>query len=245
MKYAIFSVVLLCSSVLYGQQTSGTITYNRNMSWVNVMSKLPFMTKDEIERSKMSWGKNEGRSQAYLLTFNSKNSLYTHAEEEYASGYSRRVDDYLIIRDYENKTCHDQVDFLGKTYIVQEDTPRIKWKILNEIQEIAGYICMKAETYDPVRNVKIQAWFTDEIPVYGGPEGFGGLPGMILYLVMNDDDVVIEATKVTLSDEALELPIPKKMKGKQIKREELNAKQKKYITETIEARRNPYWQMRY
>ena len=245
MKYAIFSLVLLCSSVLYGQQTSGTITYNRNMSWVNVMSKLPFMTKDEIERRKLTWGKRAGRDETYMLHFNSANSLYTYAEEENTSGYSRRVDDYLIIRDYENRTCHDQVDFLGKTYIIKEDTPRIKWKILNEIMEVAGFICMKAETYDPVRDVIIQAWFTDEIPVYGGPEGYGGLPGMILSLVMNDDDVIIEATKVTLSDEALELPVPKKMKGKQIEREELYAKQKKYITETIESRNNPYWQMRY
>ena len=190
-------------------------------------------------------GKRQRGGESYILYFNSDNSLYTHNEVENTSGYSRRQDDFVIIRDYAEKTCHDQVDFLGKTYIVNEDLPRIKWKILNEIKEIAGYLCMKAETIDPVKGIKIHAWFSDEIQIFGGPEGYYGLPGMILAMEFNEDDVIIEATKVTFSDEQIELPIPKKMKGKSISVAELDAKKVKYITEAIEGRRNPYWQMRY
>jgi GLPGLI family protein len=209
------------------------------------MSKLPYMTKDEIERRKMTWGSRKRDGQAYTLYFNADNSLYTHSEVENESGYSRRQDDYVIIRNYAEKTCHDQVDLLGKTYIINEELPRIKWKILNEIKEIAGFLCMKAETVDPVKGIKIHAWFSDEIQVFGGPEGYYGLPGMILAMEFNEDDVIIEATKVTFSEEHIELPIPKKMKGKKISRDELNEKTGKYITQSIEGRRNPYFQLRY
>jgi GLPGLI family protein len=77
--------------------------------------------------------------------------------------------------------------------------PKYKWKILNELKDIEGYVCMKAETKDTVNNVVIHAWFTDKIPVMSGPEGFSGLPGMILALDFNDDDVNIVATKVDMA----------------------------------------------
>ncbi len=245
MRYILFALAILFAASAGAQNTNGTIKYHRKMNWINVMSKLPFMTKDEIERRRLSWGKMEGKGQPYTLHFNPNNSLYTYAEEENTNGYSWRQDDYVIIRDYENKTCHDKVDFLGRTYIIQEDSPRQKWKILNEIKEVAGYLCMKAETYDPVKDIVIHAWFSDEIPVSGGPEGYGGLPGMILEMVFNEDDVIITADKVDFTESPVELPVPKKMKGKKIALEELQNKQKEYIADSIDGRKNPYWQMRY
>jgi GLPGLI family protein len=231
------------------QKTSGTIEYDRKQDWVQISSKLPYMTQEEIDRQRLSWGRmmNDGPGQPYTLYFNADESLYTYSEDSEGGGFRGRggQDEYLLIRDYANKTVYDQVDVLGKTYIIQEDAERIKWKILNEIKEVAGYLCMKAETIDPVKGTKVHAWFSDEIPVYGGPEGYFGLPGMILGLDFNDGDVVITATKVNFSEEPVELPIPKKMKGKNITYEELHAKKKKYIDDTIEGRRNPYWQLRY
>ena len=227
-------------------KTSGTIEFGRKQNWVQISSKLPYMTEEEIDRRRLTWGKmDDGPGQPYLLYFNPDNSLYTYKDEPNEYGYSWRKDEYVLIRDYNEKTVHDQLDFLGRTYIVEEDASRYKWKILNEIKEVAGYLCMKAETVDTVKGTKIHAWFSDEIPISAGPEGFYGLPGMILALDFNDGDVVITATKVEFSETLVELPIPKKMKGRSITREELNTKTKKYIVETIEGRRNPYWQLRY
>ncbi|GLR17119.1 GLPGLI family protein [Portibacter lacus] len=240
----VFLVVIIAFSA-NAQKKSGTIEFDRKQDWIQIMSKLPYMTQEEIDRSRLTWGKNEGNGQPFILYFNENESLYTYKEEVSDYGYSWKKDDYVVIRDYENKTIYDKIDFLGRTYILQEDAPRIKWKILNEIKEVAGYLCMKAETVDTVKGTKIHAWFSDEIPVYAGPEGFYGLPGMILGLDFNDGDVIVEATKVTFSDEVVELPIPKKMKGRKLTVAEMNTKAKKYIEESIEGRKNPYWQMRY
>ena len=67
---------------------------------------------------------------------------------------------------------------------------------------------------------------------------------MILGLEMDGNAVIIEATEVQLSDK-IELPIPKKMKGKKIEREAFNKLIGDYIQESIKTRRNPYWQIRY
>lgn len=226
---------------------SGTIEYERKTFWITIMSKLPFMTQEQIDRDKLTWGKREGqRGQPYTLYFNPDNSLYTYsAEESNEYGYSWKKDPFIISRNYKENSCYDQLDFAGRNYILKEEAPKYKWKILNEIKEIAGYLCMKAETVDTVKGIVVHAWFSDLVPAFVGPEGYDGLPGAILGLTYNNGDIIIEATKVNLSEQSVELPFPKKMRGKEISRKELHAKQQDYIAVSIEGKRNPYWQMRY
>jgi GLPGLI family protein len=64
-----------------------------------------------------------------------------------------------------------------------------------ELRMIAGYQCHKAVTRI-CDSVYIVAFYTDEIPVSGGPEQFGGLPGMILQLVVPRLHTTWIATKV-------------------------------------------------
>ena len=104
---------------------------------------------------------------------------------------------------------------------------------------------MKAETTEPIKGQTIHAWFTDGITFQGGPEGYGGLPGVILEIDVNNGDAITRATKIDLETPVEKLPIPKKMKGKQISEEELNEKIEEYIALSIEANRNPFWRLRY
>ena len=227
------------------QEFNGIIEYEREQDWIEIMSNLPFMTQEEIDRRRLTWGNRERRSTTYELYITNNKSVYKEKEEEDGSGYSWRKAPYLVIRDYGEKTIHDQVDLLEKTYVIEEDAPRIKWKILNEIKEVAGYICMKAETIDPVGNKVVHAWFTDKIPVFGGPEGYYGLPGMILALEFNNGEASVIATKVTAMEEPVELPIPDKIKGKEITLEEYQEKCITYYEESIEGRKYPYRGLRY
>ena len=104
---------------------------------------------------------------------------------------------------------------------------------------------MKAETTNELKGQVVHAWFTDAIPFAGGPEGYGGLPGMILELDINDQDAVITATSVKLDEAEVKLPYPKKIKGKKIEQAALDNIIKKYIDETLEGKKNPYWRVRY
>jgi GLPGLI family protein len=46
----------------------------------------------------------------------------------------------------------------------------------------------------------IEAWFTSEIPVSTGPGLFGGLPGLILVVSVDDGDETFSATEISLGD---------------------------------------------
>jgi GLPGLI family protein len=239
-----FVLIFFLQSVI-AQNDQGVITYERKMYWINVSSKLPWMTQAEIDRDKLTWGKRQGRwSETYDLSFTPTASLYKEKESEESMGYSRRDGNFLMLRDYKAKTVRDNLTLVDRDYLVEGDIPAFKWKILNEIREIQGFLCMKALTSDPVKDVPVYAWFTDQIPVPGGPEGYGGLPGMILALEIGPDGVFIEATKVDLESTAV-ISFPKKAKGKKVDVTEYQEKVKENIAKAIANKRNPFWYVRY
>ena len=149
----------------------------------------------------------------------------------------------MLIHNLKEKTITQQRVLGGGLFVIKDKEPAYKWKILNELREVAGYLCFKAETIDSLKNQTIHAWFTNEVPIASGPEGFGGLPGMILMIDINNGTAIIEATSVNLKDANIELP--KKIKGKTITFDEYANRTQKYIEQCIEGERNPFWRLRY
>ena len=246
MKNIFLSLFLIIFAFgLDAQSTQGLITFNRKTDYISIMSKLPHITQEDVDRMSLTWGNYKRTGTNYELYFKGSKSLYARKKEAAKGEYSWKPDQFLLIRDYKNQEQEDLIETLGKVYHLNEALPKIKWKILNEIKEVAGYICMKAETRNEDKNQVVHAWFTDAIPFTGGPEGYGGLPGMILEIDINDGDALITATEVKLDGEEIQLPYPKKMKGKKIAKVEFENIVKKYIDETIEGKKNPYWRVRY
>ncbi len=64
-----------------------------------------------------------------------------------------------------------------KGYLYEEPMDLFSWKIENQTDTVAGYVCQKATTSFGGRNY--EAWFTTEIPINDGPYKFQGLPGFI------------------------------------------------------------------
>jgi GLPGLI family protein len=57
-----------------------------------------------------------------------------------------------------------------------------------------GFICQEAVHSDSLRSIRV--WFTSSIPVSSGPAGYGGLPGMIIQVDINNGKRVITATRI-------------------------------------------------
>ncbi len=247
MRFVIgFIMILLMTTYIEAQQKAeGVITFNRKQDYISIMSKLPHITQEDVDRSSLTWGNYASEGTDYELFFKDNKSVYRKKAEDASGGYSWKQSQFLLMRNYKEKSQEDLIETLGKVYHIKEDLPRTRWKILNEIKEIEGYLCMKAETKNAIKGQTIHAWFTDLIPMSGGPEGYGGLPGMILEIDINNQDAVITATKVALEVEEVKLPYPKKIKGKKIERAAHDAIVKKYIDQTIAGKKNPYWRVRY
>ena len=80
-------------------------------------------------------------------------------------------------------------------YLLRDSVQHIKWKFTDEVRDIAGYPCHRANGII-LDSVYVVAFYTDKIPVSGGPESFHGLPGMILLLALPHENVSWIATRV-------------------------------------------------
>ena len=100
-----------------------------------------------------------------------------------------------------------------ETFLVKDSTRKINWKLTSEMRTIAGYECRRANAII-MDSVYVVAFYTDKIPVSGGPESFTGLPGMILGIALPHDHVTWFAKTVTdKSVSAAEIKPPAKGKA--------------------------------
>jgi GLPGLI family protein len=102
----------------------------------------------------------------------------------------------IVYNDFATGLSTIQKTIFEETFLLKDTTRRITWKITDETKEIAGYSCRRANAI-MMDSIYVVAFYTDKIPVSGGPESFSGLPGMILGVALPHDNTTWFATKVT------------------------------------------------
>ncbi len=249
MKKNIFILLISLFSIKTFAQQEGLIRYTRTTYWTKLNSTLTYLSKQEKEKQAYMFGGRDDWQEYTLLYFNDKGSYYTHSDQltswEEKYDYSGRKEVMGIKRDFEKGTMTEIFEMVGKTYIIEDSLKTLNWKILNDIKDVAGHICMKAMVEDTIKKQKIIAWFAQDIPLNAGPERLYGLPGLILELNINDGAVIIEATKIEPLKITTQMDLPKKMKGKKVNELAYQDILRKFIQEKIKEERNPFWIIRY
>ncbi len=169
----------------------------------------------------------------YELKFDENRSFYKlekeNSDNKYLMWGSKPSESDGVVQDYKNKTVSTKRDVFENTYVIKDSVRNLEWRITDETREIAGFDCRKAVTRI-CDSVYVVAFYTDQIPVSGGPESFGGLPGMILELAVPRLYTTWVASKVELID-----PTPAELnptqKGKQVNWEQLYAELKKGLSD--------------
>lgn len=244
--FTLFVAFLLVQTAT-AQKTEGIVSYEHRQYWSKINNRMTFLSREEKDRMANTWKNFEENKTKMTLYFSPSQSLYTYTDlggAEEAGDYAGRKDDYVIHRNFDKDKKTDIIETLGKTYIVDDSLHAPVWKVQNQIKEVAGYVCMKAETNDPIKGQKITAWFAQDIPGMAGPERYFGLPGIILELDVNDGELIIEATKVEFKTLTKEFTLPKS-KGKKTTDAAYDTLLKNHIAESVKAQRNPYWTIRY
>lgn len=103
-----------------------------------------------------------------------------------------------------------QKQIFGATLLLADSLRAVHWRITPDTRVIAGFECHRATTVI-MDSVFVVAFYTDEIVPSCGPESFGGLPGMILGMVIPKLHTSWYATKVVMGEPKAMLP-PKKGK---------------------------------
>ena len=232
----------------FTQEMEGQIRYLKTYNWVKQMAAVDYISAQRKEKLAYMWGNRSEWKMYTTLYFNATESKYEDSEEkaeEEDMGFSWRKDVYLIKRDFVNNTMFDAIQMLGKTYIIEDSLRAPDWKILNDMKEVAGHVCMNAFWEDTVKQQQIIAWFALDIPVSAGPERLCGLPGLILEVDVNNGGMLITADKIEMKKLRNELDLPKKLKGKKIKDADYSKMLKKHAEEKKKAEEPPFWGVRY
>jgi GLPGLI family protein len=105
---------------------------------------------------------------------------------------------YIVLTDFRKDSLQSQVslfrDGKQKTYVVEEKIKNIDWTIIQEFKTISGFRTQKAEGL--FRGRKYIAWFTNEIPIKYGPWKLNGLPGLILNVSDDRNEVMFYAKSI-------------------------------------------------
>jgi GLPGLI family protein len=227
--------------------SQGVVQYERRTFWPRIYARMTYLSQEQKDRITNLTRNFTENKEKMKLTFSESQSLYTHATEsaEYeGTSYKGRNEDLFFYRDFDKESMVEVEETLGRTYVVEDSLRVPAWKIGDQIKEIAGHLCSKATTTDPLKNQTITAWFAQDIPVSAGPERFYGLPGLILELDINEGDVVIEAISVDFKPTASELK-PPKSKGKRLNSAAFDKLIREHIATSMKAQQNPYWSIRY
>ncbi len=213
------------------QHNEGIVSYDQK---INMHKRL----QDESMKAMIP----EFRTNKMQLSFRGSESLYKAAEQpaneesDNSDGNGNTV--RMVIRVPQNETYRNYDlqknveirELAGQKFLVEDTLKRMPWKLTGETKKIQNYDCMKATMINKANNQPIVAWFTEAIPVPSGPAGFGGLPGLILEVDVNDGDMVYKTTKIdfkSLTGNDLKTPSG----GKKITNAEFNKKRDEYMKE--------------
>lgn len=179
--------------------------------------------------SESNWKEVESLGNAPTGASGTVTSVVSFGGSSSGTKYSNTADNLFL----------EETSLMGKAFLVKDELKSYAWELTDETKKIGQYTAQKA-VYSKITQrsmmafgnavdeedakpkmvtdtIKVEAWYTPEIPVSHGPDNFWGLPGLILEV--NDGRRTFLCTKVILNPED-GVEIKKPRKGKKVNREE-------------------------
>jgi GLPGLI family protein len=232
-KIKTFLILILIVNIGFAQSKKGEIVYRKVIT--KFISDTKGFQKNKENQSKyyhtvLMIDKNTKsllKTMNFVLRFNNYESLF-------------RVDNFLNLETnrfagiavgpegsgiyYSNQNNNEnlkQVDAYGEKFLIMKKP--VHWTLINEIKKIGDYNCYKATAIKIYKGRKgavkklITAWYAPEISIPIGPIGYGGLPGLIMELSMNNYRYYVIKLNLNPKDEVI---IKKPTQGKKVTEED-------------------------
>ena len=212
MRYITIIAFLLSANLLYAQgqrfTTTGVIEYEKRVNMFSIIQKS--INKDNEAYMAPAFESYKRKASQFRtlkskMSFGQGKTLYAPVVEETPPSNNFSVpaanQPNTVYIDLDTKTSIIQKEVFEEKFLVKDSIRKINWKLTNETRDIAGYPCRRANAL-VLDSVYVVAFYTDKIPLSGGPETFTGLPGMILGVALPHENITWFATKVT------DMPLP-------------------------------------
>jgi len=223
MKRSLLIIALLTGAVYSSAAqytTTGKIEYERKVNIYAQMEEMgenPFFEKMKSQIPKFN-------SSYFDLRFDTARSIYKPGREVEGNNIFKMfgggpATENVVLTDFNAKRIKAFKTIFEQKFQVQDSIRVIDWKEKDELRTIAGYKCHKA-VGRICDTVYVVAFYTEDIVVNGGPEMFGGLPGMIMELAIPRLHTTWTATRIELAPPvATDFVVPEK--GKKVTEHEL------------------------
>ncbi len=120
----------------------------------------------------------------------------------------------------------EEINAFDEYYLIIENSNQINWILTNEIKIIHGYKCYKASyTKSGTNPVNVVAWYAPKLPYQFGPNGYNGLPGLILKVIQNEKFIYL-VSSINWDEDIF---VIKPTTGIKITREDFNNKVKQAL----------------
>lgn len=186
MKKIIYIFFILYNVFVFGQKTT-FIKYNVSIANEDIFKD------NEYLRGSFDKAIKESKSLKFGLICKNNNSFFYNIEQLSTEEGFNSNKTTLIFANYMGEIYQEKDSLLAfssllgnKTYI-KKAIPK-NWILQNETKIIDSYKCYKATSeYVVINSIgefrhPVIAWYCPEIPLPFGPNGYGGLPGLILQL---------------------------------------------------------------
>ena len=243
------------------QEIQGKATYK---SHTKLDLKLDSTMFDSGIRNQIMAQMKKQFEKSYELTFNKSESIFKEEEklekpnttniQFISSGSSASSKFYKNIKE---QLFVNQTESFSKLFLIKDKLDKLDWTLINETKNIGDYMCYKAtlirkvpdssdekftinstskkDVEQKMKDIKITAWYTLQIPVSNGPRDYQGLPGLILEV--SDGSETLICNKIVLNPkEQIEISKPKK--GKELTQDAYNKIMDKKVKEMMEMHNN-------
>lgn len=221
-KLFLVQLIVFCLALNAGAQftITGKIEYERK---VNIYAQMAEMDNNEwFEKLKAQIPKFS--SSYFDLVFDTARTIYRPGREVEQNSLLKMFGggpamENIVYTDLNTQKVTAAKKVYEQKFLVLDTMRKMDWVVKDEIRTIADFKCRKA-VGRICDSVYVVAFYTDDIPVSGGPEMFGGLPGMIL-------ELAIPRLHTTWVADKVELIVPKETdftipeKGKKVNEQQL------------------------
>ncbi len=200
-----FTTSLKAQNAIFLSQ--GRIEFERRVNlWAQIDESPEEDTWKELDK-KMT---PQFKASYFDLFFNNNKTLYKPGRENPDNNrlWQEPAEDNTVFTNLSDSLSVAEKNVYEQTFLVNDSTRKIKWKITDETRTIAGFECRRANALI-MDSIYVVAFYTDQITTTGGPESFSGLPGMILEIVLPHEHITWIASKVyteNISDAELSPP---------------------------------------
>jgi len=226
-------ILTLCLTFFSYSQSNGKAYYKKTSSHNFKLSKE---SGNNANASKLFKSVNNSISDMeFILTFNNSLASYEYIkkldvdENSSTAQFNRVFSGYSGPYYYNFKT--NNVTRKQGAYLIKKQLSSFDWVLTKEKLIINDLTCYKATTIIKQQGRRGEllkpavAWYTVDINLSSGPDGFGGLPGLIIQLEF--DKVVTTLEKIEFLDKHIDIKLP--TKGKKMTEAEFDALMKDMV----------------